>query len=644
MSAPEAQGRRFSLFQSLRPLSQKRVIRDSLAGFQLAAMNIPQALGYTKIAGTPVVTGFYTLLLPLVAFAAFGSSRYLVVSADSATAAILSGGLAGLAPLGSARYVELASLTALLTAVFLLLARLLKLGFLADFLSQTVLVGFLTGVGFQVGIAVLGEMVGIEITSHRTVLQLLDLSRNIRQVHWPTLQVSVVIVSTIFLLSRINRKIPAPLIAVVGAIAASAMWNFAGHGIAIVGPVAGGLPHMAFPHASWKDLQVLLGVSGSCFVMIVAQSAATARFYAARHHQQLDENDDLVGLAAANAAAGLSGTFVVNGSPTQTAMVESSGGRSQLAQISTAIVVALVLLFLTKPLQFLPRCVLGSIVFVIAIKLIDLRGMASIRRESPGEFTLALITAVVVVLVGVEQGIILAMILSLLRIVGHTYRPHTGVLVSEGGLYWKLNPPEPGAMTEPGIILYRFGAPLFYANAGRFAEEIRTIVGLPDPATRPWLVVDAEAITDLDYTAARVVLELNQELKEIGVTLVFARVGPYLQADFDRHHISRSHRCRSDFRPSARRNKRLHEAGSRLPGPHLSVQGEGMTRWPQYPTVYEINTWVWLGELSRKLGRKIDLSSVPPTEWDAITFSRFRCSMADGRLGAKPCRHCYRQP
>jgi sulfate permease, SulP family len=538
MSTPEAQGQRFSLFQSLRPLSQKHVIRDGLAGFQLAAMNIPQALGYTKIAGTPVVTGFYTLLLPLVAFAAFGSSRYLVVSADSATAAILSGGLAGLAPLGSARYVELASLTALLTAVFLLLARLLKLGFLADFLSQTVLVGFLTGVGFQVGIAVLGEMVGIDITSHRTVLQLVDLSRNVRHVHWPTLEVSIVIVSTIFVMSRVSKKIPAPLIAVVGAVAASAMWNFAGHGIEIVGPVAGGLPHMAFPHASWKDLQVLLGVSGSCFVMIVAQSAATARFYAARHHQQLDENDDLVGLAAANAAAGLSGTFVVNGSPTQTAMVESSGGRSQLAQISTALVVALVLLFLTKPLQFLPRCVLGSIVFVIAIRLIDLRGMASIRRESPGEFSLALITAVVVVLVGVEQGIILAMILSLLRIVSHTYRPHTGVLVSEGGLYWKLNPPEPGAMTEPGIILYRFGAPLFYANAGRFAEEIRTIVGLPDPATKPWLVVDAEAITDLDYTAARVVLELNQELKEIGVTLVFARVGPYLQADFDRHHVS----------------------------------------------------------------------------------------------------------
>jgi sulfate permease, SulP family len=170
VSEGHAQNRRpWSLFQSVRPLSGTRAIRDALAGFQLAAMNIPQALGYTKIAGTPVVTGFYTLLLPPLAFAAFGSSRYLVVAADSATAAILSGGLIGMAPLGSARYVELASLVALLTALFLLAARLLKLGFLADFLSQTVLIGFLTGVGFQVGIAVLGEMLGLEIASHRTI-------------------------------------------------------------------------------------------------------------------------------------------------------------------------------------------------------------------------------------------------------------------------------------------------------------------------------------------------------------------------------------------------------------------------------------------------------------------------------------------
>lgn len=500
-------------------------------------MNIPQALGYTKIAGMPVVTGFYTLLLPLLAFAAFGSSRYLVVAADSATAAILSGGLSALAPIGSAHYVQLASTVALLTALFLLIARLLRLGFLADFLSQTVLVGFLTGVGFQVGIAVMGEMLGIEFTTHRTVFQVVELWRDRGQFHWQTLAVSVAVVASIFLLARISRKIPGPLIAVLGTEIASVVWNFSGHGIAVVGPVAGGLPHLGLPHIARHEWGDLIGISASCFVMIVAQSAATARFYASRHHQELKENDDLVGLAAANAVAGLSGTFVVNGSPTQTAMVESSGGRSQLAQISTAIIVALVLLFLTKPLQFLPRCVLGSIVFVIAVRLIDLRGLASMRRESPGEYGLAVITAAVVVLVGVEEGIVLAMVLSLLRIVKHTYRPHTGVLIAEGDLYWRLEPPEPGAMTKPGLILYRFGAPLFYANAGRFAEEIHTIIGTPS-GQLVWMVVDAEAITNLDYTAARVVITLHEELSQIGVTLAFARVGPYLQADFDRHHVT----------------------------------------------------------------------------------------------------------
>ncbi|MGA2690219.1 MAG: SulP family inorganic anion transporter [Candidatus Korobacteraceae bacterium] len=537
MSQDAQDRRRWSLFQSARPLSGTRAVRDALAGVQLAAMNIPQALGYTKIAGTPVVTGFYTLLLPPLAFAAFGSSRYLVVAADSATAAILSGGLIGMAPLGSARYVELTSLVALLTALFLLAARLLKLGFLADFLSQTVLIGFLTGVGFQVGIAVLGEMLGLEIASHRTIFQLRDVLHNLPHVHLPTVALSAVVVVGVLSLIRLFPKFPGPLVAVVCAVAASEIWNFAGHGITIIGPVTGGLPHLGLPHASSKDLQMLIGIAGSCFVMILAQSAATARFYAEHHHQSLDENADLVGLSAANAAAAFSGTFVVNGSPTQTAMVERSGGRSQLAQISTAIVVALVLLCLTKPLQYLPRCVLGAIVFIIAIKLIDLRKLASIRRESPGEFWLAATTAVVVVGVGVEPGIILAMVLSLLRIVRHSYHPHTGVLVADGDAAWRLSPPVFGAMTIPGLAIYRFGAPLFYANAGRFTHEIRAVVGSAPSPVR-WLVVDAEAITNIDYTAARMLHDLHQGLSQADVTLAFARVSDYLQSDFDRHHIT----------------------------------------------------------------------------------------------------------
>ena len=537
MSQPQSARHWWNLFQAARPLDRPRVIRDAMAGLQLAAMNIPQCLGYTKIAGTPVVTGFYTLLLPPIAFAALGSSRYLVVAADSATAAILCGGLAGAAPIGSARYLELASLVALLTAAFLVAARLLKFGFLADFLSQTVLVGFLTGVGFQVGIAVLGEMLGLEISAHRSIGQLIDVSRNLVNVHSATVAISFSVVAGVLLLGRITPKIPGPLIAVVAAIAASRIWDFAGHGIAVIGPVVGGLPHFTVPNVNWHDMQLLVGIAGSCFVMIVAQSAATARFYASRHHQALDEDADIIGLAAANTAAALSGTFVVNGSPTQTAMVETSGGRSQVAQISTSVVVALVLLFATRPIQYLPRCVLGAIVFIIAIKLVKFRGLLSIRRESPGEFALAIATAVVVVGVGVEQGIIVAMVLSLLRIVKHSYRPHTGVLVVDSDSYWQLKPAHEGATTQPGLAIYRFGAPLFYANADRFAEEIRAVVG-PGPTRLQWLVVDAEAITNLDYTAARVVRDLYIQLSHQGIKLAFARVSPFLKADLDRHHIT----------------------------------------------------------------------------------------------------------
>ena len=324
---------RFGLLQGLLPIRPKQTVKDGLVGFQLAAMNIPQSLGYTKIAGTPVITGFYTLLLPPLAFAVFGSSRYLVVAADSATAAILAGGLAGMAAPASAQYVALASTVALLTAIFLLIARILKLGFLADFLSQTVLVGFLTGVGFQVSIAVLGEMLGLEVASHRTVLELLELVRNFSHAHLPTTLISAVVVTGVFAAHRFAPKVPGPLLAVVGIVAASATWDFASHGIAVVGPVAGGLPHLGLPQIPSRDILHLIGIAGSCFVMIVTQSAATARFYASRHQQQLDEDADLVGLSAANAAAALSGTFVVNGSPTQTAMVESSGGQSQIAQV-----------------------------------------------------------------------------------------------------------------------------------------------------------------------------------------------------------------------------------------------------------------------------------------------------------------------
>ena len=526
-----------SLFQGIKPVKRAAAVRDALAGVVFAAQDIPQALGYTRIAGMPVVTGLYSLLLPLLAFATFGSSRYLVVAADSATAAILRSGIGGMAPTASARYVALAGLVALVTAGFLLMARLLKLGFIADFLSQTVLVGFLTGVGFQVGITVLGQMLGVEADSRMTIVRLYQVCRSLPGVHLPTLLVTVAVLVFVFVLRRFAPTVPGPLLAVVGSVAASAAFNFAGHGIATIGPVAGGLPHFGLPDVHWKDVPAVFSVAASCAVMILAQSAATARIYAARHHQHLDEDRDFVGLSAANAAAALSGTFVVNGSPTQTAIMENAGSQSQIAQVVTALVAAIVLLFLTKPLEYLPLCVLGALVFLVALRMMKLRSLLKIREESPQEFLLAVVTAVFVVIVGVEQGILLAMAMSLLRIVHHSYHPRSGVLESESDGTWKLTNPVAGAMTEPGLVMYRFGAALYYANASRFADEILTIVG-PSPTPVRWLIVDAEAITQVDYSAARVIEELKKDLSTEGVSFGFARLPWNTRADFDRHHLT----------------------------------------------------------------------------------------------------------
>jgi len=532
-----------NLFRGLRPLRRASALRDLFSGVVLAAMDIPQVLGYTKIAGMPVVTGLYSLLLPLVAFAAFGSSRYLVVAADSATAAIFAGGMTGLATPAEVRYVALAGIVALFTGIILLLARLLRLGFIADFLSRTVLVGFLAGVGIQVGISVLSQMLGVPVTSTRPVVKLYQIVTGIAHAHLPTVELSASVLIFALLLRKFIPKVPAALIAVVSSIASSAWFNFASHGIATIGPVTGGFPHLGLAgllslgSMPWSQIEALITVSASCAVMILTQSAATSRIYAARHYQEVNENIDLFGLAAANAAAAVSGGFVVNGSPTQTAMMEDAGGQSQLAQVSTAAVVALVLLFFTRPLEFLPTAVLGVLVFMVAIRLIDLKALRDIRSQSPQEYALAIMTAAVVLLVGVEQGIVLAMLVSLFRVVKHSYHPHSGVLLADDNGAWKLVPVAHHTVTEPGLVLYRFGAALFYANAGRFLEEVTSIVQ-PLPTPVRWVVIDAEAMTHVDYSAARVVLELKKNLTLAGVQLAFARLPWDLRAEFDRHHLS----------------------------------------------------------------------------------------------------------
>ena len=526
-----------SLFSGLRPFDRRRALRDCLAGVNLASINLPQVLGYARIAGMPVVTGFYTLLLPLVGFALFGSSRHLVVAADSATAAIIAGSLSHSAVPGSELYVALASLVALLTGGYLLLARIFKLGFLADFLSRTVLVGFLTGVGLQVGIAMLSDMFGVATSSRYSRVRLWQIGAGLSQAHFPTLALSGLVATAILLGNRFAPRWPVSLAAVVLTIWASNALHLADLGVAVVGPIAGGFPSIRLPRVSLSEVLSLLPLAGSCFVMIIAQSAATSRAFALRYGERVDIDADLLGLSAANLSAAMTGTFVVNGSPTQTAIADNVGARSQVAQLVLACVVLLVLLFLTAPLQLLPRCVLASIVFTIAIGMIDIKRLGNIRRESPGEYYLAVATAAAVVALGVEQGILLAIALSLFRHVRHSYRPHTMMLEANGDGPWVTVPAQPGKVTEPGLIVYRFGADLFYANQNRFTDEVRALVARA-PTPVHFLVIDASAITDIDCSAAQSLRDLIAEMARRNVTIIFGRVSSYLRSDLDRHGIT----------------------------------------------------------------------------------------------------------
>jgi SulP family sulfate permease len=528
---------RVPVFGSLWPIRPRDALRDAFAGVTLASMNIPQVLGYTRIAGTPVVTGLYTVLLPLVAFAVFGSSRHLVVAADSATAAIFASSLSRMAEPASAHYMALVGMVALLTSGLLVLARIFKLGFLADFLSRTALTGFLTGVGVQVGTAMLGDMLGVAVASRRTLVQLWQVMQGLPSLDLRLPGVSLFVVACILLGRRFAPKFPVSLVVVVGAIAASAWLHLSDHGFSVIGPVQGGLPSLSLPQVTWSETLAVLPIAMSCFVMIIAQSAATSRVYAIRHQERVDENADILGLAAANAAAAVSGAFVVNGSPTQTAMADGAGARSQVAQLAFSAIVLLVLLFLTGPLQYLPHCVLASIVFTIAVGMVDVGGLRAILQESQGEFMLAILTAAAVVAVGVEQGILFAIGFSLVRQVRHSYEAHSMVLVPDASRRWEPQLARPGLQTEPGLIVYRYGADLFYANADRFADQVRHLIEKA-PTPVKWLLLDAEAIGNVDLSAAQTIRTLLEDLNRKGVRTVFGRVNPYLLSDLRRHRIA----------------------------------------------------------------------------------------------------------
>ncbi len=522
---------------SLRDYDRGWLRPDLIAGVTLAAIAIPEVMGYTSISETPLVTGLYTIVFPTLVFALLGASRLLVVGADSATAAILAAGLlaTGLASPGSAEWTALAGLVALVTGGLLVIASIARLGFLGDFLAASVLIGFLTGVGIQVASGQIPDMLGVKSGSGNWFEKQLDWIKEIPDLSWTTFAYAVATLVIVFGFKRFLPGVPGSVIAVVGSIIVSAVTHADQHGVTTVGAVPGGFPPLGLPSGlAWSDVGKVLAVSFSCFVLIVAQSAATSRSFAQKHNERVDINRDLVGLSGASFAAGLSGAFVVNGSPTKTQILDEQKGRSQIANMTMSAVTLIVLLFATKALGPMPKSVLAAIVFIIGIDLIDVAGLRRIGSRRRSELVIALICAVVVFAVGVEQGIILAIVLSLLEIIRRQYTPKSFVvsLAPDGEPVYTSA--KPGLQSVPGLIVFRYDADLFFANANRFVDDVEALVtNAPEPVR--WLVIDAGALDDVDYTAGEAIGTLLDFLNEHHVTLALARADSSLLATLGRY-------------------------------------------------------------------------------------------------------------
>jgi high affinity sulfate transporter 1 len=536
--------------RALRGYRRSWLAVDLVAGATLAAVAIPETMGYTSIAQTPVVTGLYTVIFPTVLFALIGSSRLLVVGADSATAAILAAGLAGVGIAGlspnTAEWLAWTSLVALVCGVLLLIARLLRLGFIGDFLSASVLIGFLTGVGIQVLSGQLPDMLGVPKGSGNwfdqqwhTITELPHVSLNTAAFALGTV---VIIVGG----KRFAPRIPGAIVAVILSIILSSLLDAAAHGVAVVGKVQGGFPPIGLPDGiTWSDAPKVVGIAFSCFVLIVAQSAATSRSFALKRGQQVDVNRDILGLSGANFAAGLSGTFVVNGSPTKTEILDEQKGRTQVANLTMSAVVLLVVLFFTGALTDMPKAVLAGIVFLIGLGLVDIAGLKRIGVERRSEFVIACITAVVVFGVGVEQGIVLAIVLSILEIIRRAYGPADFVVGMDDQGNRTFTPAVPGAQTEPGLVVFRYDAELFYANASRFTDDVEAVVQAAPDKVR-WLLLDCSSISDVDYSAgvalAGLIRYVQQQDAHFGLvgadSRLLATLASYgVLADFDRVHV-----------------------------------------------------------------------------------------------------------
>ncbi len=511
------------LLPSLRGYSRAWLGADLLAGLTLAAVCVPESMADAKLAAMPPVTGLYAFLAGALGALLFSTSRQLSIGPDSTIGPMMAVGVGSIVLTASPDYATRIVLLALILGVVVLAAGVARLGFLADLLSRPVMSGFLSGVGITVVVGQLHVLLGLPASSGGTLEKLAAVVGHLGDANVATLAVGAAVLVVVVGGERLGPRFPGALVAVAGSLAAVAVFDLAGRGVALVGSLPPGLPALVLPRATLADVTALVPVVIPIFFVILAQTAATSRGFAVAGGYAVRVDRDFVAVGAASMLAGLAGGFAVNGSPTRTGVVAASNGRSQAVNLTAGVLVAAVLLVATGLIARLPEATLGGILVAIGLKLVKWRDLAAVARYSRPEWAIALVTLVVVAVVGIQEGIYLAIALALLRRTYLSARPHDVVLGRLAGPdgVWVSRRHRPDAAVLPGVVVFRFDAPLFYANAQHFADRIRAVmVDAPEPVHT--FVVEAVGIDDLDFTGMHILAELDDALRARDVTLVIA--------------------------------------------------------------------------------------------------------------------------
>ena len=504
--------------------------KDFAAGLVLTAILIPVGMGYAEAAGLPAITGLYATMVPLIAYAVFGPSRILVLGPDSSLAAIIAATVLPLASGNADRAVALAGMLAILSGASCILAGVARFGFVTDLLSKPIRYGYLNGIALTVIVGQLPKVFGFPVKGDDLIQETGGLIQGIlnRQTNWTAFAIGGLCILVILSFRRWLPGIPGMLVAMAGAIIVVALFGLAGKtGISVVGRLPQGLPAFHIPIVSLHEIGALLAGAVAIALVSCADTSVLSRTFALRGGYKVESNQELIALGTANIAAGLFSGFSISSSTSRTPVAESAGAKTQVTSVVGALCIALLLILAPTLLRNLPTAALGAVVICACTSLVEIEGVWRLYRLRRSEFFLSIVCFVGVALAGVIQGIFIAVGLALLAFIWRAWRPHDAVLGRVDGLkgYHDISR-HPEAKRIPGLVLFRWDAPLFFANAGIFQEHVlQAVAEAPTPVK--WVVVAAEPVTDIDITAADALAELDMDLHKAGMEMCFAELkGP----------------------------------------------------------------------------------------------------------------------